>query len=89
MFNGIIFDLDGTLLNTLEDLADCCNASLSKYGLPAHELREYRYFVGMGLHKLIENAISVPCAPATVEAVYEDFMRRYKDNCLNFARNMS
>lgn len=83
MIKGIVFDLDGTLLNTLEDLKDCCNAALEKYGLPTHELDEYRYFVGMGIRKLIENAISVPTEKETVDQVYEDFNRRYKDNCMN------
>ena len=51
---GIIFDLDGTLLNTLEDIADCANETLSRCGEQGHEVEAYRYFVGNGLKVLVE-----------------------------------
>ena len=47
MINTIIFDLDGTLVDSLEDLADTVNILLNKRGYPAHELDQYRYFVVM------------------------------------------
>ncbi len=50
---AIIFDLDGTLLNTLEDLADAGNRILSEAGLPVHPVENYKYFVGDGLATLI------------------------------------
>lgn len=53
----IIFDLDGTLLNTLEDLADSGNYMLSRYGFPQHPLSSYRYFVGNGIQKLVERIL--------------------------------
>lgn len=52
-----IFDLDGTLLYSLEDLADATNYALEKNGLPAQELEKYKYFVGNGVFKLIERAL--------------------------------
>ena len=54
MFSYVIFDLDGTLLNTLEDLADAGNWVCQKRGWPTHTLDEYRYFVGNGMQKLVE-----------------------------------
>ena len=42
MYNPVIFDLDGTLLNTLGDLANACNYALSQMGFPTHELNKYR-----------------------------------------------
>lgn len=54
MFSYVIFDLDGTLLNTLEDLADAGNWVCQKRGWPNHTLDEYRYFVGNGMQKLVE-----------------------------------
>jgi len=54
---GIIFDLDGTLLNTLEDLADSVNSVLSRKGWPEHPIGAYRYFVGDGLPMLIRRAL--------------------------------
>ncbi len=53
-FTSIIFDLDGTLLDTLAGLATTCNAVLAGYGFPLHRHERYRYFVGDGLTALIE-----------------------------------
>ncbi|MDR1525896.1 MAG: HAD family hydrolase [Tannerella sp.] len=53
----IIFDLDGTLLNTILDLAHSTNHALEKNGFPAHPIETYKYFVGNGIHKLFERAL--------------------------------
>lgn len=52
-----IWDLDGTLLNTLDDLAASTNAALAENGLPTHTVDEVRMFVGNGIGKLIERAV--------------------------------
>ena len=57
MFDTYIFDLDGTLLDTLEDLTDAVNYVLKKYDLPMRTKEEVRSFVGNGIQKLIERAI--------------------------------
>ena len=57
MIDTVIFDLDGTLLNTLEDLKDSTNYALNKFGYPQRTLEEVRKFVGNGVRKLIERAI--------------------------------
>lgn len=57
MIDTIIFDLDGTLLNTLEDLKDSTNFALRKFNYPERTLEEVRQFVGNGVQKLIERAI--------------------------------
>lgn len=54
---AVIFDLDGTLLDTLEDLADAVNRVLSANGFPQHSLEAYRYFVGDGAAMLIRRAL--------------------------------
>lgn len=54
MFQAVIFDLDGTLLDTLGDLAAAANAALAALGLPGHPVEAYRYMVGNGIPKLIE-----------------------------------
>ena len=51
-----IFDMDGTILDTLEDLADCMNYSLEKHSYPRRTIDEVRSFVGNGIHKLVERA---------------------------------
>ena len=53
----VLFDLDGTLVNTLFDLADSCNYTLEHYGFPPYETERYKYFVGDGMPKLIENIL--------------------------------
>jgi len=53
----VIFDLDGTLLNTIADLGNAANHTLSELGLPQHSLNEYRLMVGNGMRKLIERAL--------------------------------
>ncbi len=56
-YRGVVFDLDGTLLDTLDDLADSMNAVLSSLGHPTHRVDAYRYFVGEGVSKLIQRAL--------------------------------
>lgn len=57
MINTVIFDLDGTLLNTLEDLADSTNYALAEFGLPTKTMEEVRNFVGNGVELLIKKAV--------------------------------
>ena len=61
MYKFVIFDLDGTLLNTLEDLADAGNFALETMGFPVHETEKYKYFVGNGIPKLIERIVPKNC----------------------------
>jgi phosphoglycolate phosphatase len=56
-YNAILFDLDGTLLDTLEDLADAVNRVLSARGFPGHSLDSYRYFIGDGAARLIRRVL--------------------------------
>lgn len=57
MYNPVIFDLDGTLLNTLGDLAAAGNYALTRLGFPVHKESEYKLFVGNGIPKLIERML--------------------------------
>jgi len=57
MGKAVIFDLDGTLLNTIGDLADACNYALKKRGFPLHNDEEYKKFVGWGIKRLVELAL--------------------------------
>ncbi len=56
-FKAVIFDLDGTLLDTLEDLADSMNCVLERNRMPQHELAAYKYFVGDGIDMLVRRAL--------------------------------
>lgn len=53
----VIFDLDGTLLNTIADLAHSTNYALNKLGYPTHEIEKYNFMVGNGIDKLFERAL--------------------------------
>lgn len=57
MYQAVLFDLDGTLLNTLEDLANAMNRVLEKWGLPIHAVEQYRLFVGDGVENLVRRAL--------------------------------
>ena len=79
-----IFDLDGTLINSLKDLADCCNAVLATEGLPEHPVDAYRHFVGNGIPKLIERIL--PEGERTEEKMARirvQFDERYQAHCLD------
>lgn len=74
----VIFDLDGTLLNTIGDLAVSCNAVLAMRGLPQHSYEAYCGFVGNGIMRLVERALPEPLrTPYTVAAVRRDFIEYY------------
>lgn len=78
MIKLVIFDLDGTLLNTLDDLADSCNYILEKHGFPVHPSDSYRYFVGNGISKLIERAIPEDSRqPEFIEQLRGEFVAYY------------
>lgn len=75
---GVLFDLDGTLLDTLEDLKDAVNASLAAFGYPARSLEEVRRFVGHGIARLVQ--LAVP-EGADWEGVFAVFREYYRDHC--------
>ncbi len=76
-----IFDLDGTLVNSLEDLADAVNYALRKNGFPEHETDEYRYLVGNGLAILIKRALPDGfCNEETETAIKSDFDFYYNNH---------
>lgn len=83
MIQGVIFDLDGTLLNTLDDLCDSTNYALKQFGYPARTLDEVRSFVGNGVKKLIERAIPNGCANENFEKCLAVFKEHYKQNMYN------
>lgn len=57
MIKAVLFDLDGTLVNSLGDLASSTNYALSKFGFPARKTDEYKYFAGDGIPKMLERAL--------------------------------
>ena len=82
MINTVIFDLDGTLINSIEDLGDTVNQLLKKRGYPIHDINSYCKFVGDGVIKLIERALPENCNDDIMEIKHE-FDEIYGKNCLN------
>lgn len=79
MKTGILWDLDGTLLDTLEDLADAVNYALAQYGYPPRTIEDVRNFVGSGAKRLILQA--VPEGSEDEVGVFETFHSYYHEHC--------
>lgn len=86
MEKGAIFDLDGTLLYTLEDLKDSVNYSLAKFGYPCRTLDEVRNFVGNGVKLLIERALPGGEKNSDFKECLTCFKEHYKKNMYNKTR---
>ena len=83
MYNTYIFDLDGTLLSTLGDLAASCNYALRTNGLPERTVDEVRQFVGNGVKKLMERAIPGGLDNGKFDKTYADFRQHYMQHNLD------
>lgn len=79
----VIFDLDGTLLDTLEDLMDSTNYALKQFHMPERTLDEIRAFVGNGVKLLIERAVEEKTDEVTCEEVLRVFKKHYLENGRN------
>ena len=83
-FKAIIFDLDGTLLNTLTDISNSVNRVLSKHFFPIHSTDAYRYFIGDGGMTLIERALPQNQRnPKTIQICHTEFTHDYGQNWHN------
>ena len=78
----VIFDLDGTLLNTIADLGNAANHTLAELGLPKHTLDEYRLMVGNGMRKLIQRALPADKADddTFVDSTLASFLKYYAEH---------
>lgn len=89
-FTHVIFDLDGTVLDTLQDLADSVNWVCERFGWPTHQPEKYRYFAGNGVGKMLERATPPEAKiPGVWEQVQEQFYAYYalhkQDNTCPYA----
>ena len=83
-FDAAIFDLDGTLADTLEDIADAMNRVLGRRALPAHGLAAYRLMIGKGLRNLVGETLPPEMRSAgTIAACLDEMLLEYRDHCLD------
>ena len=80
MIKAVLFDLDGTLVDSLKDLADSVNFALEKNGFPTHSLDKFNYFVGDGMVKLIERALPQNTDNKTFQKVFNRYINHYKEH---------
>ena len=85
-YKAILFDLDGTLINSLEDLADSANEALKKHGFKIHPLDSYKKFVGNGVRNLIKNAAPSGTDDSVVDMILKDYRIIYNKNYVNKTR---
>ena len=81
MYRAVLFDLDGTLTNTLEDIAFAMNRALRMHGLPEHPVEKYRYLVGSGAKKLAQRAVGERADLA--ESVLQTYQAYYQEHNLD------
>lgn len=77
-YKAVIFDMDGTILNTLEDLKNATNYSLRQFGMPKRSLEEVRMFVGNGIRKLVERAVPAGTSEEKIAQVFDVFLEYYE-----------
>lgn len=84
-YRAVVFDFDGTLLDTLQDLAESVNSVLSRSGFPEHSLEEYRHFIGDGVEELARRVLPVghrdgATVSNTMAAIREEYRGRWPDH---------
>lgn len=85
-YNTVIFDLDGTLLNTLDDLRDSLNEVLSLHAYATKSIEEVKRYVGNGVRNLVRLSIPEKCSEKEVNQIMEEFKDNYKHNMQNKTR---
>ena len=85
-FRAVIFDLDGTLLDTLQDLGAGANMALRRFGFPEHTMEEYKHFIGNGIPKLIARAVPPGTDEETTRQVLAFYLDYYPAHCTEHTR---
>lgn len=91
MYQAAIFDLDGTVVDTVESIGHTMNLCLAGYGLPEQPIEKYRFFAGDGAQKLVERALEAAGNQdaSLAERAFKDYMERFRSGCLYHVRAFS
>ena len=81
---AVLFDLDGTLLDTVKDIGTGANIALCRYGCPEHPLEDYRSFVGHGIRNLFRLAVPKDIPEETYQAVLAYYLSYYPEHCTDY-----
>ena len=81
MYKLAIFDMDGTILNTIDDLADSSNEICRRYGYPLHTVEEIKYMVGNGIPKLMRRALPADISEEQFQKVLKEYIEYYEEHC--------
>lgn len=81
MYSLAIFDMDGTILNTIDDLTDASNFINIKYGFPTHTVEQFKFFVGNGIPKMIQRSLPADVAPELYEKILAEYIEYYGKHC--------
>ena len=82
----VIFDMDGTVLDTLDDLTVSVNYVLEKYGMPGHTRDEYRKFFGNGIRYALSCAVTAGTGEGVIDEMLPLFKEHYNEHCLDRTR---
>lgn len=81
MYRLAIFDMDGTILNTIDDLTDASNFLCRKYNFPEHTVEEFKFFVGNGIPKMIRRALPENISEDLYNQILKEYVEYYSAHC--------
>ena len=81
-YKAVLFDMDGTVMNTIEDLRDAVNFTLSSFEMPEISLADTMRFVGNGARRLIEQAVPADTDRELLERVLKYYVNYYQEHCM-------
>ena len=84
--NTVVFDMDGTVLNTIDDLATSVNYAMEKFGFPQRTVEDYRRAVGNGIRRAIELTVPGGTSQEVIDEMVPVFKEHYDEHCLDKTR---
>ena len=85
-FEAIIFDLDGTLIDSIPDIADAANQIMMKHHFPVHNAEQYVEWIGNGAYRLLKRAVPENISEEYIRELLEEYLEVYRNNCTNKTR---